>query len=238
MEVVMTCKAAVISSPPTNQCSTFYRPDALPVTKPTVSEHWRERLDWLNKKRNLVCTWVLIILWWFCWWQCYYYKFITVVQGLKDWTEIFWPCWLGLEGVWSVKTIWLLLMFFWRDMFIDSLYRGQLNDNGVFMCMHVCVHLCVKDLSRLGRELNQVVIIDNSPMSYMFHPQNAVSSKILCRFISHLPVHHRHSHHSHHQTRCFTLPAHVQNLSLPQIFTTRLQTQSCLEDAPSIPRGR
>ena len=33
----------------------------------------------------------------------------------------------------------------------------------------------VKDLRRLGRELNQVVIIDNSPMSYMFQPENAVS---------------------------------------------------------------
>lgn len=32
----------------------------------------------------------------------------------------------------------------------------------------------VKDLSRLGRELNKVVIIDNSPASYMFHPRNAV----------------------------------------------------------------
>ena len=33
----------------------------------------------------------------------------------------------------------------------------------------------MKDLRRLGRELNQVVIIDNSPMSYMFQPENAVS---------------------------------------------------------------
>lgn len=32
----------------------------------------------------------------------------------------------------------------------------------------------VKDLRRLGRELNQVVIVDNSPMSYMFQPENAV----------------------------------------------------------------
>ncbi|ESN90701.1 hypothetical protein HELRODRAFT_166405 [Helobdella robusta] len=32
----------------------------------------------------------------------------------------------------------------------------------------------VKDLSRLGRDLNRVVIIDNSPMSYLFHPKNAV----------------------------------------------------------------
>jgi len=32
----------------------------------------------------------------------------------------------------------------------------------------------VKDLSRLGRELKGVIIIDNSPASYMFHPENAV----------------------------------------------------------------
>ncbi|XP_064598080.1 CTD small phosphatase-like protein [Liolophura sinensis] len=32
----------------------------------------------------------------------------------------------------------------------------------------------VKDLSRLGRDLGQVVIVDNSPASYIFHPQNAV----------------------------------------------------------------
>jgi len=32
----------------------------------------------------------------------------------------------------------------------------------------------VKDLSRLGRDLNQIVIVDNSPASYIFHPENAV----------------------------------------------------------------
>ncbi|OQR75790.1 carboxy-terminal domain RNA polymerase II polypeptide A small phosphatase 1-like [Tropilaelaps mercedesae] len=32
----------------------------------------------------------------------------------------------------------------------------------------------VKDLNRLGREVHRVVIIDNSPASYMFHPDNAV----------------------------------------------------------------
>lgn len=32
----------------------------------------------------------------------------------------------------------------------------------------------VKDLSRLGRDLNKVVIVDNSPASYIFHPDNAV----------------------------------------------------------------
>lgn len=33
----------------------------------------------------------------------------------------------------------------------------------------------VKDLSRLGRELSKVIIVDNSPASYIFHPENAVS---------------------------------------------------------------
>lgn len=33
----------------------------------------------------------------------------------------------------------------------------------------------MKDLDRLGRDLEKVVIIDNSPASYAFHPENAVS---------------------------------------------------------------
>ncbi|XP_038867891.1 carboxy-terminal domain RNA polymerase II polypeptide A small phosphatase 2-like isoform X2 [Salvelinus namaycush] len=32
----------------------------------------------------------------------------------------------------------------------------------------------VKDLSRLGRQLNKTLILDNSPASYIFHPENAV----------------------------------------------------------------
>lgn len=32
----------------------------------------------------------------------------------------------------------------------------------------------VKDLSRLGRDLNKTLILDNSPASYIFHPKNAV----------------------------------------------------------------
>jgi len=34
-----TCKAPVKSSPPTDQHPIFYRPDALPVAQPKVSEH-------------------------------------------------------------------------------------------------------------------------------------------------------------------------------------------------------
>ena len=38
-----TCKA-VKSSSPTNQRPAFYRPDVLPVTQPTVSKYWRQKL--------------------------------------------------------------------------------------------------------------------------------------------------------------------------------------------------
>jgi len=33
----------------------------------------------------------------------------------------------------------------------------------------------VKDLSRLGRDLKNIIIIDNSPMSYLFHPDHAIA---------------------------------------------------------------
>ncbi|MEQ2194291.1 CTD (Carboxy-terminal domain, RNA polymerase II, polypeptide A) small, partial [Xenoophorus captivus] len=36
----------------------------------------------------------------------------------------------------------------------------------------------VKDLSRLGRDLNRTLILDNSPASYIFHPNNAVSGRL------------------------------------------------------------
>ena len=35
----------------------------------------------------------------------------------------------------------------------------------------------VKDLGRLGRELHNIIIVDNSPASYIFHPDNAVRPK-------------------------------------------------------------
>lgn len=55
-----------------------------------------------------------------------------------------------------------------------------LDQCGVFrarLFRESCVfhHGCyVKDLSRLGRQLNKTLILDNSPVSYIFHPENAV----------------------------------------------------------------
>jgi hypothetical protein len=37
----------------------------------------------------------------------------------------------------------------------------------------------VKDLNKLGRDLQKVIIVDNSPASYIFHPDNAVSIHVL-----------------------------------------------------------
>ena len=36
-----------------------------------------------------------------------------------------------------------------------------------------------QDLSKLGRDLKHVLIVDNSPASYSFHPENAVSDNKL-----------------------------------------------------------
>jgi len=40
---IRSCKAPVKSSPPTNQHTTFHKPDALPVAQSTLLEHWREK---------------------------------------------------------------------------------------------------------------------------------------------------------------------------------------------------
>ena len=42
------------------------------------------------------------------------------------------------------------------------------------MGIAIVVLLC-QDLGKLGRDLRKVVIIDNSPASYIFNPDNAVS---------------------------------------------------------------
>lgn len=38
----------------------------------------------------------------------------------------------------------------------------------------------VKDLNKLGRDLQKIIIVDNSPASYIFHPENAVSIIFSC----------------------------------------------------------
>ncbi len=53
--------------------------------------------------------------------------------------------------------------------------NGELSE-AVFSGNLVCstVEIMSRTLSRLGRDLNKVIILDNSPASYIFHPENAV----------------------------------------------------------------
>lgn len=75
-----------------------------------------------------------------------------------------------------VDLMFLALFFKYADPVADLLDRW-----GVFrarLFRESCVFHrgnYVKDLSRLGRELSKVIIVDNSPASYIFHPENAVS---------------------------------------------------------------
>lgn len=66
------------------------------------------------------------------------------------------------------------------DMYADPV-ADLLDRNGVFrsrLFREACVFFdgnYVKDLTRLGRDLSQTLIIDNSPISYAFHPENAIA---------------------------------------------------------------
>jgi len=63
----------------------------------------------------------------------------------------------------------------YADPLLDILDRGKVIKTRLFR--EACVHHYgnyVKDLSHLGRRLESTIIIDNSPFSYMFQPDNAI----------------------------------------------------------------
>jgi len=63
----------------------------------------------------------------------------------------------------------------YADPLLDILDRGKVIKTRLFR--EACVHHYgnyVKDLSHLGRKLESTIIIDNSPFSYMFQPDNAI----------------------------------------------------------------
>ncbi|XP_061074676.1 carboxy-terminal domain RNA polymerase II polypeptide A small phosphatase 2-like isoform X2 [Conger conger] len=63
----------------------------------------------------------------------------------------------------------------YADPVTDLLDRGGVFRARLFRESCVFHQGCyVKDLSRLGRELHRTLILDNSPASYIFHPENAV----------------------------------------------------------------
>lgn len=69
-----------------------------------------------------------------------------------------------------------LLFFQYADPVTDLLDRCGVFRARLFRESCVFHQGCyVKDLSRLGRDLRKTLILDNSPASYIFHPENAVS---------------------------------------------------------------
>ena len=113
------CKAPVKSSPATNQHPVFfYRPDALPVAQPTVSEHWREK-HW--RETQSVALSYLINFYLVEWDDGYYLIYIAV----SKWKCVRWQLqevdfsfnpltdMSGLRGIHSLK-VWIsffLLIF-------------------------------------------------------------------------------------------------------------------------------
>ncbi|KAJ3300101.1 hypothetical protein HK104_004570 [Borealophlyctis nickersoniae] len=63
----------------------------------------------------------------------------------------------------------------YADPVLDMLDKCKVVKHRLFR--EACIHHkgnYVKDLSMLGRDLKDVIIIDNSPASYIFHPTNAI----------------------------------------------------------------
>lgn len=48
----------------------------------------------------------------------------------------------------------------------------------VFLIICILGHY-VKDLSLLNRDISQTIIVDNSPMSYIFHPGRTIQLSVL-----------------------------------------------------------
>lgn len=81
-------------------------------------------------------------------------------------------CW----SAWSVSQHVLNLQsMFWH---LSSCFYFRWNVFRARLFRESCVYHggnYVKDLNKLGRDLQKIVIVDNSPASYIFHPENAVS---------------------------------------------------------------
>eukprot|EP00002_Diphylleia_rotans_P022231 TRINITY_DN4354_c0_g1_i10.p1 TRINITY_DN4354_c0_g1~~TRINITY_DN4354_c0_g1_i10.p1 ORF type:complete len:140 (+),score=27.31 TRINITY_DN4354_c0_g1_i10:276-695(+) len=63
----------------------------------------------------------------------------------------------------------------YADAVMDVLDPHKLVKHRLFRescTMHVGSY--VKDMTRLGRDIRDVIILDNSPLSYMFQPENAL----------------------------------------------------------------
>lgn len=63
----------------------------------------------------------------------------------------------------------------YADPLLDLLDTGNVVQHRLFRQSCICHEgNYVKDLAMLGRDLKQTIIVDNSPASYLFHPDNAI----------------------------------------------------------------
>lgn len=63
----------------------------------------------------------------------------------------------------------------YADPLLDMLDTSEVINHRLFRQHCVQREYCyVKDLSKLGRSLKECIIVDNSPQSYIFHPENAI----------------------------------------------------------------
>eukprot|EP00730_Choanoeca_flexa_P017701 TRINITY_DN8557_c0_g3_i1.p1 TRINITY_DN8557_c0_g3~~TRINITY_DN8557_c0_g3_i1.p1 ORF type:complete len:239 (+),score=29.97 TRINITY_DN8557_c0_g3_i1:224-940(+) len=82
---------------------------------------------------------------------------------------------LNAVGQWFEVVLFTASLPKYADPVSDQLDPKRLMTHRLFR-EHCVFHegTYVKDLSRLGRDINQCIIVDNAPPSYMFHPSNAV----------------------------------------------------------------
>eukprot|EP00792_Barthelona_sp_PAP020_P005794 TRINITY_DN2803_c0_g2_i2.p1 TRINITY_DN2803_c0_g2~~TRINITY_DN2803_c0_g2_i2.p1 ORF type:complete len:202 (+),score=58.59 TRINITY_DN2803_c0_g2_i2:411-1016(+) len=64
----------------------------------------------------------------------------------------------------------------YADPLLDILDIDSVVDHRLYRESCVCQNHTryIKDLSLLGRDLKDIIIVDNSPISYLFHPENAI----------------------------------------------------------------
>ena len=79
-----------------------------------------------------------------------------------------------------VSILVLFSLFVSRPLLLPALFIPPLPFLWIWCLLAVCVwRLCagnyVKDLSHLGRRMEDIVIVDNSPFSYMFQPDNSIA---------------------------------------------------------------
>ena len=98
-------KAPVKPSTPTNQHPAFYRPDALPVAHPTVSEHWMKKyhIEWTCSLQAHLCLLTLSLTAkgsWLVWGKVANCTSNYILQPFKTYRSFY--CILELLAEWTL----------------------------------------------------------------------------------------------------------------------------------------